>query len=72
MSRLGNCWDNAVAEAFFNSLQSNQIKKQIYQTRAEAKSKIFDYIEGFCNRVRRHINSAHWSASASVKLRNEK
>jgi putative transposase len=54
MSRRGNCWDNAVAESFFSNLKSEQIKKRIYQTRAEAKSEIFDYIEGFYNRVRRH------------------
>jgi putative transposase len=54
MSRRGNCWDNAVAESFFSSLKSEQIKKRIYQTRAQAKSEIFDYIESFYNRVRRH------------------
>jgi putative transposase len=52
MSRRGNCWDNAVAESFFSNLKSEKIKKRIYQTRAEAKSDIFDYIEGFYNRVR--------------------
>ena len=52
--RRGNCWDNAVAESFFSNLKSEKIKKRIYQTRAEAKSEIFDYIEGFYNRVRRH------------------
>ncbi|MGA0984926.1 MAG: IS3 family transposase, partial [Burkholderiaceae bacterium] len=36
------------------NLKSEQIKKRIYPTRAEAKSEIFDYIEGFYNRVRRH------------------
>ena len=54
MSRRGNCWDNAVAESFFSNLKSERIKRQIYQTRAQAKSDIFDYIEGFYNRVRRH------------------
>jgi len=54
MSRRGNCWDNAVAESFFSNLKSEQIKKRIYSTRAEAKSDIFEYIEGFYNRVRRH------------------
>ena len=54
MSRRGNCWDNAVAESFFSNLKSEQIKKRIYSTRAEAKSEIFDYIEGFYIRVRRH------------------
>jgi putative transposase len=37
-----------------SNLKSEQIKKRIYSTRAEAKSDIFDYIEGFYNRVRRH------------------
>jgi putative transposase len=54
MSRRGNCWDNAVAESFFSNLKSERIKKRIYNTRAEAKSEIFDYIEGFYNRVQRH------------------
>jgi len=54
MSRRGNCWDSAVAESFFSNLKSEQIKNHIYTTRAQAKSEIFDYIEGFYNRVRRH------------------
>jgi putative transposase len=54
MSRRGNSWDNAVAESFLSSLKSEQIKKWIYQTKAEAKSEIFDDIEGFFNQVRRH------------------
>jgi len=49
MIRCGNCWDIAVAEYFFSSLKSERIKKRIYQTRAEAKSEIFDYIKGFFN-----------------------
>ena len=54
LSRRGNCWDDTVAESFFSNLKSEQIKKRIYSTRAEAKSEIFEYIEGFYNRVRRH------------------
>ncbi len=54
MSRRGSCWDNAMAESFFSSLKSKQIKKRIYQTRVEAKSEIFEYIGGVNNRVRRH------------------
>jgi len=54
MSRRGNCWDNAVAEALFSNLKSEQIKRKIYPSRAEAKAEIFEYIEGFYNRVRRH------------------
>jgi putative transposase len=43
-----------MAESFFSSLKSEQIKKRIYETRAEAKSEIFCYIEVLYNRVRRH------------------
>jgi putative transposase len=54
MSRRGNCWDNAVAESFFSSLKKERIRKQIYRTRELAKADVFDYIEGFYNRTRRH------------------
>lgn len=54
MSRRGNCWDNAVAESFFSSLKKERIKKRIYKTREMARADVFDYIEGFYNRSRRH------------------
>ncbi len=54
MSRRGNCWDNAVAESFFSSLKKERVKRRIYATRDDARSDVFDYIEGFYNRVRRH------------------
>lgn len=54
MSRKGNCWDNAVAEAFFSSLKKERIKKQIYKTRDLAKADVADYIDAFYNRSRRH------------------
>ena len=54
MSRRGNCWDNAVAESFFSSLKKERIKRRIYKTRDLAKADVFDYIESFYNRTRRH------------------
>lgn len=54
MSRRANCWDNAVAESFFSSLKKERIKKRIYKTRELALADIFDYIEVFYNRSRRH------------------
>lgn len=54
MSRRGNCWDNAVAESFFSSLKKERIKKRIYKTRDMATAEIYDYIEMFYNRTRRH------------------
>lgn len=46
MSRLANCWDNAVAESFFSSLIKERIKKRIYPRRDVATSDIADYIDG--------------------------
>lgn len=54
MSCRGNCWDNAVAESFFSSLKKERIKKRIYKTREMARANVFDYIEMFYNRIRRH------------------
>lgn len=54
MSRRGNCYDNAVQESFFASLKKERIRNKIYKTIKEAKSDIFDYIEYFYNRKRRH------------------
>ncbi len=54
MSRRGNCYDNAVVESFFSTLKKERIRRRIYATRDEAKSDLFDYIEGFYNRTRRH------------------
>lgn len=54
MSRRGNCWDNAVVESFFSSLKKERIKKRVYRTRDLARADIFDYIEMFYNRTRRH------------------
>jgi putative transposase len=54
MSRRGNCWDNAVVESFFSSLKKERIKKRIYKTRDLAREDVFDYIEVFYNRKRRH------------------
>ncbi|KEA64434.1 Mobile element protein [Marinobacterium lacunae] len=54
MSRKGNCWDNAVMESFFSRLKVELIYAEQYRTVEEAKSGIFEYIEVFYNRIRRH------------------
>lgn len=56
MSRRGNCWDNALAESFFSRLKKERIKRRIYKTRDLAREDIFDYIEVFYNRTRRHTH----------------
>src|SRR6056297_1011617 len=57
MSRRGNCHDNAVAESFFQLLKRERIKRRIYATRDEARADVFDYIELFYNRRRRHSSN---------------
>jgi putative transposase len=54
MSRKGNCWDNALAESFFGTLKKELIGGQKYRTRQQAVSAVFEYIEVFYNRQRRH------------------
>jgi len=54
MSRKGNCYDNAVAESFFHTLKIEHVYDYRYETRAEARQSIFEYIEMFYNRQRRH------------------
>jgi len=54
MSRKGNCWDNAPMESFFSSLKNEQVFHEDYETRAQAKQDVFEYIETFYNRSRRH------------------
>jgi putative transposase len=54
MSGTGNCYDNAAAESWFGLLKREHVNKRRYQTRAEARRDLFDYIERFYNRRRPH------------------
>ena len=54
MSRKGNCWDNAISESFFHTLKVELVHQQHYLTRLAAKQSLFQYIEGYYNRKRRH------------------
>lgn len=54
MSGKGNCFDNAVTETFFHTLKTELMFNCVFKTREEAKSAIFEYIEIFYNRERRH------------------
>ena len=75
MSRRGSCWadlgfcHNAVAESLFSSLKKERIKRHIYATRQDAKSDVFDYMEGFYNRVRRHSHLDQLSPMVFEQLR---
>jgi transposase InsO family protein len=54
MSRKGNCYDNAVVESFFSTLKNEWVFHQTFLDRDQARSALFDYIELFYNRQRRH------------------
>jgi putative transposase len=61
MSRRGNCYDNAVVESFFKTLKAELVYHRKFATRAEAMSSIFEYIEVFYNRRRRHSSLGYMS-----------
>jgi putative transposase len=54
MGSTGVCWDNAVAETFFATLKKELVYRQSWPTRRELEAEVFDYIEAFYNRRRRH------------------
>jgi putative transposase len=61
MSRKGNCYDNAVVESFFSTLKQELVFHQQYQSRQHAKQDIFEYIEVWYNRRRRHSSLGYVS-----------
>ena len=61
MSRKGECLDNAVAESFFGSLKNEWVIDQNYSTRKQTKQSLFEYIEIFYNRQRRHSHIGYLS-----------
>jgi len=69
MSRKGNCWDNAVAESFFSTLKKELVHHECYETRALAEKSIFEYIEVFYNRQRRHSTLGYQSPAEFESLR---
>ena len=61
MSRRGDCYDNAPMESFFASLKKELVHDARFATRAEARAAIFEYIEVFYNRQRRHSSLGYVS-----------
>ena len=61
MSRKGDCYDNAMIESFWGTLKEEGIGQEIYRTREEAKTAVFDYIEVFYNRKRKHSSLGYLS-----------
>ena len=71
MSRRGEVYDNAVAESFFSTLKKELVHQTKFATRTDARQAIFDYVEVFYNRQRRHstlgyLSPATFEASRQV------
>ena len=61
MSRKGNCWDNAPAESFFGTLKVELVGDRVFPSRAVARTEVFEYVEAFYNRTRRHSSLGYAS-----------
>jgi putative transposase len=70
MSGVAQCWDNAPVESFFASLKRELVHDEHYTTRAEAEASIFDYVEAFYNRVRRHSSLGFLSPAEFERTHN--
>ena len=70
MSRRGDCWDNAPMESFFATLKKELVHREEYATREQAKASIFEYIEVFYNRVRRHSSLGFVSPAEFERTHN--
>ena len=68
MSSTGNCYDNAMAESFFATLKKGHALKQKFQSLEEARRMLFEYLEIFYNRVRRHSSLGYKSPVAFENL----
>lgn len=71
MSKKGDCYDNALMESCFGTLKEECVERQTYQTRAEARSSVFEYIEVFYNRQRRHSSLGYISPSIYEQMKGE-
>lgn len=71
MSRKGDCYDNALMESFFGTLKEECVERQTFQTRAEAKQVIFEYLEVFYNRQRKHSSLGYVSPATYEKMNGE-
>jgi len=65
MGAVGSALDNAMAESFFASLQTELLDRRAWPTRSALKAAIFDYIEVFYNRTRRHSSLDYLSPWSS-------
>lgn len=70
MSRSGNCYDNAYVESFFGTLKTELVHGERYGSRLEARLSIFEYVEVFYNRIRKHSALGYRSPEQYAKLQS--
>lgn len=71
MGSKGDCFDNAVAESFFATLEKDLLRRNSYATRQDARTAVFDYIEAFYNPIRLHSTLGYRSPIEYEKIRKE-
>jgi putative transposase len=71
MGSKGDCFDNAVAESFFATLEKDLLRRQSFATRQQARTAVFDYIETFYNPIRLHSTLGYQSPVEYEKIMNE-
>ena len=69
MSRKADCWDNAPMESFFHTLKTELVHHCDYHSREQARSSLFEYMEAFYNRQRRH-SSINYEAPLAFEAMN--
>ena len=67
MSRKGNCWDNAPTETFFATLKRELVYRMTFATREQAHTAVFEWIETWYNRKRRHSSLGYLSPEVFEK-----
>jgi len=72
MSGVGQCWDNAVVESTFGQIKRELVHHETYATRDEARASIFEYVEVFYNRVRRHSTLGYVAPAEYERAHNQK
>jgi putative transposase len=71
MGSKGDCFDNAVAESFFATLEKDLLRRRSFPTRQEARTAVFDYIETFYNPIRLHSTLGYLSPVEYERMNEE-
>jgi transposase InsO family protein len=71
MGSKGDCFDNAVSESFFATLEKDLLRRRSFPTRQEARTALFDYVETFYNPIRLHSTLGYVSPVEYERIREE-